>query len=272
VFELAPHAFDQIRPLIRASKMRGHLALVYEVLEGHRPGLIFVDSSDLPHTAFLCSSSGFFFAFGEPDQTITDDIIVRFWHPGQDENYTTLFGSSPAWNATLQRAFTPYGSRLERRLAFELKSMPELPTIPEGYSLQPITAGMAQSILDGSGTGGFGIDPWFIRSAGGPQAYASLNLGLALVCEGSIASICGICGLGGGEAELEVGTVPDQRQRGLATIVSAAFMHQCRERGLHPAYSCSKDNNPSISVAHRLGFVEIEEIQGYQLYEERPGK
>jgi hypothetical protein len=42
-------------------------------------------------------------------------------------------------------------------------------------------------------------------------------------------------------------------------------MHQCQSRGLLPAYSCSSDNYPSISVAHRLGYAEFEEIQGYRL-------
>jgi predicted GNAT family acetyltransferase len=72
--------------------------------------------------------------------------------------------------------------------------------------------------------------------------------------------------MGGGEVEMEVGTVPAFRERGLATVVSAAFMQRCLARGLQPAYSCSSDNDPSIHVAHKLGYVEIEEIHGYRLY------
>jgi hypothetical protein len=266
MLELAPHMFDLVRPLVQKSGMRGHLALVYEVLEGQNPGLVFVNRQTDPRTAFICGSSGFFFAFGEPDEAMIDEIIVRFWNPGQDSNYTTLFGSSPAWNAAMQCAFASYGSYTEARLAFELKSMPAVPQIPKGFTLRPISAALAQSIYDGTGTDGFGIDPWFIRIAGGPEAYASMNLGLALVREGMVASIAGVCGLGGGEVELEVGTIPAYRRRGLAIIVSAAFMHQCQEHGQHPAYSCASENYASISVAHKLGYVEMEEIQGYRLY------
>lgn len=266
MLELPLQTIEKIRPLIHKSGMRGHLALVYELFENRRHGQVFVDQLDSPRTAILCGSSGFFFAFGEPDAAFLDALIPRFWKTGSDENYTTLFGSHPAWNAVLQRAFAPYGAQCEKRLAFKLQAMPDEPVIPNGFSVEPITARWAQSILDGSGTGGFGIDPWFVRSTGGAEAYAALNLGLALVQRGQIASLAGVCGLANGEAELEVGTVPAFRGRGLAVIISAAFMRQCQARGIKPEYSCGSDNTPSISVAHRLGYVEFEEITGYRLY------
>ncbi len=265
--QLPRQAHDRVRPLIQASRMRGHLALVYEALEERRPGQIYVDDAANPRSAIVCGASGFFFAFGEPDDSLLSQVIRRFWKAGDDDNYTTLFGSSPAWTIPLKRAFAPYHAEGETRLAFELKSPPEMPNLPNGFTLQPITAALAQSILDGSGTDQYGIDPWFIRTAGGAEAYAAYSLGLALVQGGCIASICGMCGMGGGEVELEVGTVPAFRGRGLATIVSAAFMQQCRDRGLQPAYSCSRDNYPSIHVAHKLGYVEIEEIHGYRLFD-----
>lgn len=269
MFELSRSSYHQVEPLIRASGMQGHRALVFEVLEGRLSGQVLCDRPDNPNTAFVCGSSGFFFAFGRPDEPLLREIIERFWRPTMDHNYTTLFGSTPAWNEPMQLTFAPVGAQRESRLAFELHTMPPAPQIPTGFSLQPITTQLARSILDGTGTGSYGIDPWFVRIAGGPEAYASQGLGLALVCEGQIASICGICGMGGGEVELEVGTVPAYRGMGLASMVSAAFMQQCQERGLIPAYTCSSQNHASVAVAHKLGYREVEEIHGYRLYEER---
>ncbi len=266
-FQLPRQAYDRVRPLIQASGMRGHLALVYEALEERRPGQIFVNDAENPRTAIVCGASGFCFALGEPDEALLGQVIRQHWKAGMDENYTTLFGSSAAWTVPLKRAFSPYHAQRESRLAFELKSPSETPVIPGGFALQPITAVLAQSILDGSGTDHFGIDPWFIRTAGGAEAYAAYGLGLALMQGGCIASICGICGMGGGEVEPEVGTIPAFRGRGLATVVSAAFMQECLARGLKMAYSCSSDNYASIHVAHKLGYIEIEEIHGYRLFE-----
>src|SRR5512133_976507 len=122
--ELSSRDFEQIMPLVGASGMRGHLALVHEVLEGHRAGQIFVDDQTDPHTALVCSTSGFFFAFGQPNEEILRQVIERFWTPGHDPYFTTLFGSHPDWNEPLQKAFAGLPSRQEKRLAFELHKMP----------------------------------------------------------------------------------------------------------------------------------------------------
>jgi RimJ/RimL family protein N-acetyltransferase len=264
--ELLPQSFDRIVPLVRASGMRGHLALVYEVLEGRAPGQVYVDSLVNPRTALVCNGNGFYFAFGEPDEGLTGPLIDHIWALNQKEIYPSLFGSTPAWDNPLQRLCAPLGARQVNRLAFERRSQPALQPIPPGLSLQPITARLAERIVDGTGTGGYGLNPWFIRVAGGPQAYAALGLGMVLLAGDQMVSMCGVCGLGGGEAEMEVGTVPAYRGRGLAPIVCAAFMEQCHARDLRPAYTCDSQNHPSIAVAHKLGFVEEEEIHGYHLF------
>jgi GNAT superfamily N-acetyltransferase len=192
-------------------------------------------------------------------------LVEQFWKQNLSLNYATLFGSAPDWEVLL-RHIAPPGSRPEARLGFELRHSAPQPVIPEGLSLAPISARLAQAILDGSGTAGFGIDPWFIRVAGGPEAYAADGLGLALMDGDQIVSLCGVCGLGGGEAEMEVGTVLSYRGRGLAPIVCAAFMDQAKSRGILPAYTCSSDNPASRAVARKLGFVQNEEIYGYRLY------
>jgi ribosomal protein S18 acetylase RimI-like enzyme len=266
--ELLPQFYNQVIPLVRASGMRGHLALVYELLEGRMPGQVYVDSIVNPRTSLVCNSNGFYFAFGKPDEDMVGPLVERFWALNQREIYTTLFGSSPAWDDSLQRLCSSLGAGRETRLAFERRNQPIQPPVPEGLTLHPITVQLAERILDGTGTSGYGLDPWFIRVAGGPTAYASLGLGMVLLDGDLMVSMCGVCGLGSGEAEMEVGTIPGYRGRGLAPIVCAAFMEQCHARGLHPTYSCSSQNTPSIAVAHKLGFVEVEEIHGYRLYRE----
>ncbi|MBE0697504.1 MAG: GNAT family N-acetyltransferase, partial [Anaerolineaceae bacterium] len=60
-----------------------------------------------------------------------------------------------------------------------------------------------------------------------------------------IASLCGFCALAHGEAELEVGTVPAYRGKGLATLACAAFLEHAR-RG--PSTQCT----PAIvTTSHR---------------------
>ena len=263
--ECPPQLYNRIVPLVKNSGMHNHLALVYEVLEGRRPGEVFVDSLPDPQTALICNANGFYFGFGRPDRKLVRPLVEKFWKQNLGLNYATLFGSTPDWKILL-KSIAPPESLPEARLGFEQRHPAPQPVIPAGLSLAPISAHLAQSILDGSGTAGFGIDPWFIRVAGGPAAYAADGLGLALLVGEQIVSLCGVCGLGGGEAEMEVGTVLAYRGRGLAPIVCAAFMDQAKSRGILPAYTCSSDNLASKTVAHKLGFVEHEEIHGYRLF------
>jgi predicted acetyltransferase len=68
-----------------------------------------------------------------------------------------------------------------------------------------------------------------------------------------------------GEVELEVGTVPQQRGKGLAVIVCRELIKQCQHLGIEPVYTCTSNNLPSVAVAHKLGYAEVEEVLGYEL-------
>lgn len=262
---LTPDQYKRVAPLVRASGMRGHLAFVYEVIDGLKKGVIYVDQPQNPKTALVCNETGFFFAFGEPDEALVRPVVVQLWNFKRWPYLTCLFGSTPDWGSVLKQIFEPLGAKPTARLGFELRDVPPVQPVPGGYTLEPITAEMGKTILDGTGTDGYGIDPWFIRICGGAEGYAAHGLGLALTYEGQIASICGFCALAQREAELEVGTIPAQRGKGLAEVVSRAFMDQCRSRGYEPIYTCTSANQPSRAVARKLGYVEVEEVTGYDL-------
>lgn len=266
--ELPQHFYERILPLVEASGIHGHLAFVYEMVENRRPGHIYVDQANNPNTTLVCNDNGFYLAFGRPDETLVRPLVEHFFQLDLRENDTSLLASSPEWMTVLGRILDPLGAKQFSRLVFARAARPGQALIPAGFSLEPITEEMGQSILDGTGTGGYGIAPWFIRIAGGPKAYAAPGLGLAFVYQGQIASLCGYCGLSKREAEMEVGTVPAFQGRGLAPQVSTAFLDQCLARGLELGYTCDSKNQASIKVAHKIGFVEIEEIHGYQLYKE----
>lgn len=259
---------ERVIPLVRASGMHGHLTFACSVLEGRQPGLVFVDSVHNPRTALVCNLSGFYFAFGKPDEAVVWPLVAEWVTKPLSAEQTLLLVPSTDWAALFDRLLP---ERTARR-SFAFRPTPGKPPadwrerIPAGFQMQPITESLAQGIVDGTLTGGYGIDPWFIRIAGGPEAYAAEGLGQALVTENEqIASLCGFCALGNGEAEMEVGTVWDYRGRGLAVLACAAFLEQCQEHGLKPAYTTAYDNIASIQVARKLGFEEIEIVQSYPL-------
>lgn len=262
---LSPDQYERVRPLVRASRMRGHLAFVFEVIDGIKKGVIYADQPHNPRTALVCNETGFFFAFGEPNYETVYPLLLRLWENKPSPYPACLFASTTALGNLLNQVLQPLGAKPTARLGFEQRERLPVPPVPPGYSLHPITTELARAILDGSGTDGYGIDPWFIRICGGAEQYATHRLGFALLYGDLIASICGFCALANGEAELEVGTVPAHRGKGLATVTSLAFMEQCHRMGYNPVYTCTSTNLPSRAVARKLGYVEMEEITGFNL-------
>jgi RimJ/RimL family protein N-acetyltransferase len=255
---LPTDAYPRALPLLRRAEIRSHLALAHSVFEGRQAGRIFADEAAAPRTILVAPASGFCFLFGEADGGSVERFLPEFLArhlPGQPE----LYGASAAWTARLDLLF----ERRVVRTGFELASETAMAAegaapLPAGFTLVPLTARLREAWQEG-------LDPWIWRIWGGPEGFEARSFGFAVMAESTIASFCAACGIGGGEAEIEVGTVPEYRGQGLATAAARAFMQECRRRGLRPAWSCGIRNAPSDAVARKLGFVAIEEVTGYPL-------
>jgi RimJ/RimL family protein N-acetyltransferase len=256
--QLPPCQFPIVLPFVRASEAKSHMALVHTVLEGRQRGSIFVDDLAAPATVFVCPVSGFCFLFGEAGSGCFERFLPQLLTEHLPEK-GAVFATSTAWRETLDGLLL----RKVVRIGFEFH--PSAPVtadtereMPPGLTLEP----MGASVLEKWSPG---IDPWVVRIWGGPERFAASAFGTAVMRKGRIVSFCATGAIGGGEAEAEVGTVPELRGRGLATRAARAFVAQCRERGLRPAWNCVAGNAPSLALAWKLGFVELEELHGYPL-------
>jgi RimJ/RimL family protein N-acetyltransferase len=258
VIPLPASEYPAILPFVPQSEAKSHMALVHAVLEGRQRGAVFVDRVARPETVFVCPVSGFCFLFGEARSGCFERFLPQLLAEHLPDQ-AAVFATSAAWRETLDGLLI----RKITRIGFEFHpSAPVSPVaaepIPPGFALEPMDATVMEKWSPG-------IDPWVIRIWGGPESFAANVFGTAVVTEGRIVSFCTACAIGGGEAEAEVGTVPELRGRGLATRAARAFIAQCRERGLRPAWNCVAGNAPSAALARRLGFVELEELHGYPL-------
>jgi GNAT superfamily N-acetyltransferase len=66
----------------------------------------------------------------------------------------------------------------------------------------------------------------------------------------------GQCGVG-------VETVTDYRNRGFATATATAFVEHCLTNGISPYWDAWADNHPSIAVARKVGFAQVETYEIY---------
>jgi RimJ/RimL family protein N-acetyltransferase len=234
------------------------MALVHAVLEGRQRGSVFVDSVAAPATVLVCPVSGFCFLFGEARSGCFERFLPRLLAEHLPDQALVL-ATSTAWRETLDGLLI----RKTARTGFEFHPSALMPLaaeaqVPPGFALEPMDATVMEKWSRG-------LDPWVIRIWGGPESFAASVFGTSVIREGRIVSFCTACAIGGGEAEAEVGTVPELRGRGLATLAARGFIAQCRERGLGPAWNCAAGNAASAALARKLGFVELEELPVYPL-------
>ncbi len=248
VHQLESSRFARARGLIPSPHVAGHLAFAHALVEGGLPGRVFVDDRDDPRSALFCLENGFCLATGIADAALADQVIRALqsdWLTSLQEQ-RLLVATSDGWTAPLRELLPVEERRIEFRRA---GVQPPAPTLPPGYRLEPLSAEAAAAF-------GSGIDPWVVRTMGGPGAFTHRSFGAVVWADdGSVAAACVACAIGGGEAEIEIGTDPRHRQRGLAVAAGAAFIVACRERGLVPAWTCSATNEPSARSAARLGFL-----------------
>jgi RimJ/RimL family protein N-acetyltransferase len=258
VIQLLPEEFPRVLPLVEAGEVRSHMALVHAVLEGRQRGSIFVDDHAAPSSVFVCPVSGFCFLFGEARRGCFPRFLPQLLAEHLPEQ-AVLLATSAAWRETLDRLLIRQIARIG--FAFHPSETAPADTLrqaPPGFTLAPMDATVMEKWRPG-------LDPWVIRIWGGPEEFAANAFGYAVMAEGKIASFCTACAIGGGEAEVEVGTVPELRGRSLATVAARAFIAGCLDRGLRPAWSCGSRNAASAALARKLGFVEQEELTGHPL-------
>lgn len=236
------------------------MAFVHGVLDGSMPGRIFVDEIQAQRSAVVLNDSGFHFAIGEAPAVLTVSELAPVIAAVSDEP-AALWSSTPAWAALLGPLFERNDVRKEFH-APEGRLYP-LPILPRGFDLTPIDEAIAAKF-------GGGTDPWVIRTWGGSARFVERCFGFAIMHGDILASFCTACAIGGPpgavEAEIEIGTDPRYRRRGLATIAAVAFMAECRDRGLLPAWTCTATNVASDRLARRLGFTFFREITGYAVH------
>lgn len=253
---LDPLQFVRVRPIMPPASDAGHLAFAHAVVDGLMPGSIIVDDLVLPGGAIIENDCDFHVAVGEPPHHGVD-TLVREAVAANKAGRGDIWCSNERWADALRPHFS--GSRW-RNEYHPPTTLPPTRDLPPGYTLVSIDARIAARFAED------GVDPWVIDIWGGIDAFLAQTFGFAVVDEaGKLASFCTFCGLGGGEAEIEIGTSDTHRQKGLAYIAGRAFMAESMSRGIAPAWTCATDNEPSARLADSLGYHYFRKVEGFSI-------
>ena len=167
-----------------------------------------------------------------------------------------------AWAAMIREAYplarevTRYAIRKDTR--FDIQSLRQIAeSIPEGYELRAIDAYLYDLCLENP------VTRDFVSAFESKEQFLTLGHGMVLLKDGRIVSGASSYTRYLEGIEIEVDTVPEERRRGLASIVCASLILKCLGEGLYPSWDAQ--NLISVHLAEKLGYVLSHSYLAYEL-------
>lgn len=185
----------------------------------------------------------FIFAAGYPSApffaSATKHASSRFLTVSGEKEWLAI---AKAWGAEIE--MTRFD--METPARFDLEKLKKLALPPPGFSLRMMDEALFHQCLSQSWSADFvAAYPDFV-------SFSQNALGVIALERETPVSGCGAYLHAPGALEIEIGTRPDQRRKGLATACGAKFILSCLERGLLPHWDAM--NEESRRLAEKLGF------------------
>ena len=215
-------------------------------------GRILVTDPENPASA-MASVGCFAFLAGKPDR----ELVL-----GKPDGFVIMVPQNDAWARMIEecwpdaRRFTRYAIRKDTR--FDAEALQKtVGSLPAGYELKPIDAGLYDLCLQDPVTADF------VAPFGSKERYLKLGRGVVILKNGRIVSGASSYTRYREGIEIEVDTVPEERRKGFAGIACAALILRCLKEGLYPSWDAH--NMDSVRLAEKLGYEFDYEYIAYEL-------
>jgi GNAT superfamily N-acetyltransferase len=253
MINIAPSNSPTARELFHSLE---HHLLISALFENNLEGRLFVDNNTQPQAGLVAYNSRFIFG-GDPTQSMFNADLHRHFIetviPARNGEAFVVVFTSDAWIPTLNSIFSDYEVILAPRLYFEILPDPTLEiTLPEGFSLHHITPELLASNIGG-------LDPLreeMCSERTSMDDFFARSFGLCPVYENQIAGWClseyntGHC------CEIGIATLEPHQRKGIATILTKAFLAEAIRRGYQRVgWDCWEKNVASAATARKAGFT-----------------
>jgi GNAT superfamily N-acetyltransferase len=250
IVEIASPERNVLVPLFREN--RYDTVLINSVLEGYF-GVSYADSKSTPSVARL--DSGAFAMLGGNPQASAVTALLR---------HAPIYYVTPendGWRRVLKDEF---GDRISS-LSFTEFSPCSLDAgrlsgltqrLLAGFELRRMDRRLARRLLSEMG------NEYFFENFESIEDFLNRGMGYCIVHEDRIVSAATSMAMCRGAIDIEIETVPEFRRRGLGTVVGAALVLQCLQRGIEPKWLAA--NSVSERLALKLGYEKMGET--YETY------
>ncbi|UJL47494.1 GNAT family N-acetyltransferase [Virgibacillus sp. NKC19-16] len=220
--------------------------IILSCLQGHM-GSAWVDDLESP-TACQISLGDFVFYAGNPHAKEAEALLNNL-----PENILAIVNT----NEWKKRIETIHEGSIKKIQRYSFKKNVEdldrnhigkfLSGLPEGHELKRIDASLAKEASLHE------ISKDFTGQFDSIDDYLNRGLGYAVVYDGKVACGASSYSIYDTGIEIEIGTHPNHRRKGLATVAAAALILECLDRGLYPSWDAA--NLESAELAQKLGYV-----------------
>lgn len=256
LIELEPDNFPDVLPLYRTA---GHtFPLISAVIQRKQRGQIFVDRREHPRTALVVNNFGFMHLLGAESEAAPAELLAA--EGVFRSSYLLWYAPPTSWQERLD-ALPPERVRRRERVRFVFRPeqalyLGETAQPPAGFELRHMDA----DLLARAAKFGLHLDSRFWSSA---SDFLEQGLGVCLLKDGEVVSLCYAAAVVDGLAEVDVVTEPEYRGQGLGTLTAQQFNRECLSRELAPTWDCFVNNLGSLRLAESLGFAQVHKYPFY---------
>jgi len=218
----------------------------------------FADAPENPEANVLIGKGGMSVSANPACDTYDGALFSFLLSRYRENNNELCFSCMPGLEEKIEAMFSGYRIEHPIRREFRLNeaSFRKLPNwrgrIPRGFSIAYYDIQSADFLKRHRRSD----ECWFPESK--RFAFAALR-------RGKIVSECFSVFVDGGTAQVGVHTQKRFRRRGLAFLVSAAFIEHCLDHGLEARWGTDYGNTASAALAEKLGFELYSEDAGIRI-------
>ena len=231
------------------SNFHSPFPIINAVAEGKQDGKIY----NLPDCIIVMHKCGFAYCEPKRREVNYNNVVEYILKQNDLPTYFHVYDAP----LPLVAAFSTHTAtfNLKERKRIQLKFSDDQQTFeiklpPQGFVVEPITINNinALSIFN------LQLEEKFWRSA---EDFLQHSFGYAIFSkDGAAAAVCYAASIAGNEAEIDVATMPEYQQQGLAKTAVGAFMQHCVKNNIRPNWDCFEENIGSLNTAKSLGFKE----------------
>lgn len=247
---------DYSRVLSLYQELESVFPLIGAVIENRQRGQVFVDQPESPSSAVVFTDFGFMSFLGTDQNKYFNAGLASLMADNTRIKQTYLLWYAPpaAWRQRLD-ALVPEPVKCRERARFEFHAeradyLHQALSCPPGFDLKRIN----EELLPMTDELGINVTSRFWSSG---AEFLKQGLGVSLIKDGKVVSLCYAACVAGGFAEVDIVTALEFRGAGLATLVAQQFIRECLSEGITPTWDCFTGNLASYKLAERLGFVPI---------------